>query len=84
MTVATRKSNSTAHPGAPDLPTTTRRSSKEVATQRRAAKCATREETRLALEQVHAVAALEEKMRIEDALEQVGTTGRPTSETDDS
>jgi hypothetical protein len=70
MPVTTRKSNATAHPGAPDLPTAPRRSSKHVAEEKEAAAQASMAHTRLALERLHAVATLEARMADEDATEQ--------------
>jgi hypothetical protein len=69
MTVTTRKSNATAHPGAPDLPQVTRRSSKEVAEEKKANMSAKLLEARLARERRQAVAQMEAKMAVEDAEE---------------
>jgi hypothetical protein len=83
MTVTTRKSNADAHPGAPDLPTTTRRSSQEVTRQKRAAKRAEEHETRMAIEQVFALGYLEEEMAEQDAIERRNAS-RPISEANTS
>jgi hypothetical protein len=67
MTITTQKANATAHPGAPDLPPTSRRSSKAVAEEKKAVKDTKLLETRLALQRLQAVADLEAKMAQEDA-----------------
>jgi hypothetical protein len=82
MTVTTRKTNATAHPGVPDLPTTSRRSSKAVAEERRAVQQVSEAETRLALEHLQAVSTIEEKMAKEDAIERARLS-RPRSEADE-
>jgi cell division protein FtsN len=78
MTVTTRKSNATAHPGAPDLPQITRRSSKEVAEEKTAKMNAKLLEARLTREQRQAVADMEAEMAAEDAEEQ-RNAARPRS-----
>jgi hypothetical protein len=83
MTVTTRKSNANAHPGTPDLPTTTRRSSQEVVRQKRAAKRAEEHETRVAIERVYALGYLEAEMAEQDAVERRNAS-RPTSEANSS
>jgi hypothetical protein len=70
MTMTTRKTNAMAHPGAPDLPTTSRRSSRQVAAEKKAAEEAQLAQTRLALEKVYKVAIIEAEMAQEDAFEQ--------------
>jgi hypothetical protein len=79
MPMATRKSNATAHPGAPDLPTTSRRSSKQVAAEKKAAEKAQEIQTRLALERLQEVAIIQARMAQEDAYEQRNAARRNSS-----
>jgi hypothetical protein len=83
MTVTTRKSNATAHPGVPDLPKTSRRSSKEVAKERKATAHAQAIQSHTAWERVQAVADLEHNMAEEDAKEQMNAA-HPHSKPDNS
>jgi hypothetical protein len=70
MPMTTRKSNAMAHPGAPNLPTSCRQSSKQVAAEKKATKRAQDIQTRLALERLQEVAVIQAQMAQEDAAEQ--------------